>query len=259
MEKTETYLSGLFALKGRVALVAGGASGIGRQIALALARAGASVTVVARSKDRLEETVQTIASEGGSADALVADLATLEGIDKVVGTVPGMFGDPDILVNSAAVNMRKNMRDITPEDWAFTLDVNLRGPFFLSRALAKGMAGKGRGSILNIASLQAFRAGLGDVSYGASKGGVLQLTRVMAKELAPHVTVNAIVPGFFPTELTKTVFADGDLVRRLGESTLLGRNGRLEDVEGVAVFLCSEAARYITGAAIPLEGGFLAR
>lgn len=253
------HLAGLFGLEGRVAVVTGGGSGLGRQAALALAAAGASVVVAGRTEARLRETADTVAAAGGKADLVAADLGTLEGIDSVAERAPRPFGAPDILVNAAAMNMRKDIREITAEDWARTLDLNLRAPLFLGRALAPGMAGKGRGAIVNVASLQSFRVGLGDASYGASKGGILQLTRSMAKSFAPHVTVNAVAPGFFPTALTKGVFGDPELARRLAESTLLGRNGELADFEGVVVFLCAKAGGYITGTTIPLDGGFLAK
>ena len=153
---------------------------------------------------------------------------------------------------------QKSTADITPEKWRQTIAVNLTAPFFLARALVDKMA-KG-GAIINIGSLQSLRAGLGDAGYGASKGGIAQLTRVMARTWGGRgITVNALIPGFFPSEMTSMVFADDELANNLAQSTALGRNGELADIGGAAVFLASPAAAYITGILLPVDGGFLAK
>ena len=260
------YIDSLFSLRGRVALVTGGGSGVGRQIALALFRAGASIVVVGRREAKIEETAQAAVrnpAADNQAAALAADLALEKEIDRVVVAAARFFGPLDILVNAAGINLRKPAAQITADDWRRTLDLNLRAPFFLARGIVAatgGMRDKRAGAIVNVGSLQSRRAGLGDAAYGASKGGVLQLTRGMAKEWGGcGVTANAILPGFFPTDMTRSVWGDSDLTTRLAQSTLLGRNGELADLEGAAVFLASPAARYITGCALPVDGGFLAK
>lgn len=203
-------------------------------------------------------------AKGGRAEFVVADLSEIDGIEKVAEKISACFGAPRILVNAAGVNLRsssdpaESARTITRESWERTMAVNLSAPFFLSRALAGGMAGGG--AILNIGSMQSVRAGLGDAAYTASKGGVVQLTRALARALGRDgITVNALLPGFFPSEMTDVVFSDSVLSARLAESTILGRNGALSDLEGAAVFFASPAAAYITGVLLPVDGGFLAK
>ena len=190
--------------------------------------------------------------------------AQTETLGEVANNATKFFGAPAILVNAAGVNLRtsadlqKSTADITPEKWRQTIAVNLTAPFFLARALVDKMA-KG-GAIINIGSLQSLRAGLGDAGYGASKGGIAQLTRVMARTWGGRgITVNALIPGFFPSEMTSMVFADDELANNLAQSTALGRNGELADIGGAAVFLASPAAAYITGILLPVDGGFLAK
>ena len=266
-----SYLRSLFGLDGRVALVTGGGSGLGRQIALALAGAGAKVVVLGRRQAMLAETVEAVRCRvregGGDAEscsaALDADIACAEEIVRVVAAAPKHFGAPDILVNAAGVNNRIPAADMTADDWQRAIDLNLRAPFLLARGLVEaegGMGASGRGSIINIGSLQSLRAGLGDAAYGASKGGVAQLTRSLGREWGMRgVRVNTLIPGFFPTAMTGLVWKDEELKAKLAASTLLGRNGELADVEGAAVFLASDASAYITGCCLPLDGGFLAR
>jgi gluconate 5-dehydrogenase len=170
------------------------------------------------------------------------------------------FGAPDILVNAAGVNLREAPEAITPESWQQTLTLNLSIPFFLARACVEGMRAKGGGRIINIASLQSSRAMPNGMAYGASKGGVAQLTRAMAEAWSGDgITANAIAPGFFPTELTQAVFEDQEKVAALAAQTAIGRNGRLEDLDGIAVFLAAPASAYITGQIIYVDGGFTAK
>lgn len=258
---SDSYIQELFSLEGRVALVTGASSGLGRRMAYALARAGASVVLAARRADALMEARGEVEAEGGVAATVEADL--LAGADAVAACAEAAaepFGAPDILVNAAGINLREPPEHVTPESWERTLQINLSVPFFLARALVPGMKGKGRGSIINIASLQTFRAFSGGMAYGASKGGVAQLTRAMAQAWsADGITANALVPGFFPTELTGPVFADSKLRRMHAEATCFGRNGELRDIDGATVFLASPASAYITGALLPVEGGYLAK
>ena len=253
-------MTGQFDLTGSVALVTGGGSGIGQRIAIALAGAGASVVVAARRMEKLEETRAAIEAEGGEAACLQADLENIDGLEDVAASAARPFGAPDILVNAAGVNFREAAADVTPESWNRTLAINLTTPFFLSRALVPAMKEKGRGRIVNIASLQTVRAMPGGIAYGASKGGVGQLTRAMTEEWSRFgITCNAIAPGFFPTELTAPVYEDQGRLDALAAQTAMGRNGELNDLDGLAVFLSAPASDYITGQIIFIDGGFTAK
>ena len=253
-------MTGQFDLTGSVALVTGGGSGIGQRIAVALAGAGASVVVAARRMEKLEETRAAIEAEGGEAACLQADLEDIDGLEDVAASAARPFGAPDILVNAAGVNFREVAAEVTPESWNRTLAINLTTPFFLSRALVPAMKEKGRGRIVNIASLQTVRAMPGGIAYGASKGGVGQLTRAMTEEWSRFgITCNAIAPGFFPTELTAPVYEDQGRLDALAAQTAMGRNGELNDLDGLAVFLSAPASDYITGQIIFIDGGFTAK
>lgn len=250
----------LFDLSGRVAAVTGGSSGVGQAIATALGSAGASIVVVARRADALADTVATIEKAGGKAAAVAADLAAYAALDKVAGTISKPFGNPDILVNAAGINLRQSVEEITPESWDQTIAINLATPFFLARAMVPAMRRKGWGRIVNIASLQSERAFANSLPYGASKGGVAQVTRAMAEAWSSHgINCNAIAPGFFPTELTAPVFGDKARAAEQAERTAIGRNGRLEDLHGTAIFLAAPASDYVTGQVIFVDGGFTAK
>jgi NAD(P)-dependent dehydrogenase (short-subunit alcohol dehydrogenase family) len=245
----------LFDLTGRVACVTGASSGLGRRAALALAAAGAQVVGVARRRDALKSLEAD--TRGAS---VVADVADREGIAAIAAAVSSPFGAPDIVVHAAGVNMRQAADDVTPEGWDATLALNLSAPFFLSQALVPAMRAKGWGRIVNFASLQTSRAFPAGIAYGASKAGIAQLTRAMAEAWSPHgITANAIGPGYFPTELTEAVFRDADRAARNAAQTCMGRNGRLEDLDGPLLFLCSEASSYVTGQVLMVDGGFTAK
>jgi gluconate 5-dehydrogenase len=170
------------------------------------------------------------------------------------------LGGVDILVNAAGVNLREPFAEVTPASWKQQLALHLEAPFFLTQALAPGMKARGWGRILNIASLQSYRAFARSAPYGAAKGGVVQLTRAIAQEWSAHgITCNAIGPGFFPTALTAPVFADPEAAARNAAQTCIGRNGVLDDLAGATVFLCSEASAYVTGQTLMVDGGFTAR
>jgi gluconate 5-dehydrogenase len=255
------FLSELFSLQGRVALCTGGASGIGRRMALALARAGADVVLVDRDREGLAEAAEEIAeARVGQSATLPADLLDREGLGGLVKTAGESFGAPEILVNAAGVNLREPAREISWESWDQTVDINLAVPFFLARACVTGMKAKGRGRIINIASLQSFRAFPNSIPYGASKGGVAQLTRAMAEEWSRGgITANAIAPGFFPTRLTQSVFEDPEVAGHNARMTAIGRNGELADLDGTTVFLASAASSYVTGQVLPVDGGYTAK
>ena len=262
MTNQNTFVGKLFGLSKRVAVITGGGSGIGFRIAAALAKAGAAVVLMGRNESTLRQAQKTINNDNGRAASLSADLSDLAGIAKNAKAAVSFFGAPDIVVNAAGVNFRsssdvsRSTDDITPATWQETMNINLGAPFFLTRALIYNMKAKGGGAIINIGSLQSLRAGLGD----AAKGGVAQLTKIMARAWGKYgITANAILPGFFPTNLTRVVFEDDLLKQKLAESTLLKRNGEMADLEGAAVFLASPAAAYITGILLPVDGGFLAK
>lgn len=251
----------LFDLNGRVALCTGGASGIGRRMAWALSQGGADVVLVDRDKEGLEGAAEQLRSgDGGRVATLAADLLDRSSLGDLVENAASNFGAPDILTNAAGVNLRQPFDEITDESWDLTLEINLSTAFFLSRHCLPGMKEKGGGNIINIASLQSFRAFANSIPYGASKGGIAQLTRAMAEcWSADGVMVNAIAPGFFPTALTKKVYDNPEVLDHNAQMTAIGRNGELEDLDGVTVFLASAASNYITGQIIPVDGGFTAK
>ena len=248
-----------FDLAGRVALVTGASSGIGREIAFALAEAGAAVVLAARREQTLVAVAREIERLGARAAAIAVDLADRSQLRAAAARGAASFGAPDILVNAAGINVRKPMLEMRDDDWDAVVRVNLDAPFFLTQALAPAMIAKGWGRVLNIASLQSQRAFPNCAAYGASKGGIAQLTRAQACELSMHgVNVNAIAPGFFPTELTAPVVQDAGRWQRMADSTFAGRNGALADLRGIAVFLASRASDYVTGQTIFVDGGFSA-
>lgn len=249
-----------FGLDGRVALVTGGSSGLGRAMAIALAGAGARVVVVARRRADLEDCVAAIETQGGQAAALVADLADPMTLDEVARRAAEPFGALTILVNAAGVNLRQPIEEVDLAAWQLTLQLHLSAPFFLARALVPGMREQGYGRIINLASLQSQRAFPDSAPYGAGKGGIVQLTRAMAEAWSRHgINANAIAPGFFPTELTAPVFDDPVLAETLAGRTAIGRNGTLADIAGPTVFLASPASGYVTGQTLYVDGGFTAK
>ncbi|HEX6136533.1 MAG TPA: SDR family oxidoreductase [Casimicrobiaceae bacterium] len=252
-------IASLFSLAGRVALVTGASSGIGRAIAQALAEAGASLVLVARRRAELEAARDAIVGRGGRAQTLPCDLAERSAIDACAEEAPRFFGAPDIVVNCAGVNIRKPMLEITREDWDRTMRLNLDAPFFLSQRLAPAMIERGWGRIVNIASLQSVRAFANSGAYGASKGGVMQLTRAQAEAWSGRgVNANAIAPGFFATPLTAAVASDPMKWQANAARTFIGRNGELPDLAGTTVYLASRASDYVTGQTIFVDGGLSA-
>ncbi|WP_425044232.1 SDR family NAD(P)-dependent oxidoreductase [Primorskyibacter sp. S87] len=250
-------MTNLFDISGKTALVTGASSGIGRHAATLLARAGARVVGVARRQGPL---LSWQAEAGDNAHAVVADISDRDALPDLVSAVCAPFGAPDILVHAAGLNLRQPADDVTPDGWDRTLAVNLSAPFFLSQALVGGMKSKGWGRIVNFASLQTSRAFPGGIAYGASKGGVGQLTRAMAEAWSGHgILTNAIGPGFFPTELTAPVFDDPARAARNARQTCVGRNGTTSDLDGPLLFLCSDASAYVTGQILMVDGGYTAK
>ena len=249
-----------FSVDGLVTVVTGASSGIGRHLAGVLAEAGASLVIVARRQQALDELARDIVTRIPEAKvaSVSCDLDAITDFDALASELSAPFGSPTRLINAAGVNYREAVEAITQESWRQTINLNLSVPFFLSRALVPGM--KGNGSIINIASLQSMRAFPNSMPYGASKGGVAQLTRAMAEAWSGNgIRANAIAPGFFPTELTKAVFDDTEKAQANAEKTCIGRNGELDDLTGPAVFLCSDASAYMTGQVLYVDGGFTAK
>ncbi|CCA59162.1 3-oxoacyl-[acyl-carrier protein] reductase [Streptomyces venezuelae ATCC 10712] len=251
------YLSDLFSLDGRTALVTGGSSGIGRAIAGALARAGASVVVLARKEAELTATVEELTADGCRAAWVSADLSTREGIKAGAEAAAAVFGEPDILVNSAGINLRPPFGELDDEVWDTTMTVNLEAPFLLGRRFGPGMAERGFGRIIHITSQQAHRAFVQSGAYGVSKGALESLARSQAEAWSPNgVTANTLVPGFVMTALNERLSSDPEKVAALAARTMVGRNGLAEDFAGAAVFLASTSSAYVTGQSLFVDGGF---
>lgn len=250
---------GLFDLRGKRALVTGGSSGLGLAMARALGLAGASVVLMARRQAQLQEAVSDLAAQGVEAQCLLGDLGHEQGITDAMQACQAL-APIDILVNAAGVNLREPFAQVGMASWHTQLSLHLSAPMFLTQALAPGMRDRGYGRILNVASLQSYRAFANSAPYGAAKGGVVQLTRAIAQAWGAHgITCNAIGPGFFPTALTQAVFDNEELALANARQTCLGRNGQLDDLNGLTVFLASPASSYVTGQTIMLDGGFTAR
>ncbi|MFJ8934846.1 SDR family NAD(P)-dependent oxidoreductase [Streptomyces sp. NPDC102365] len=254
---SQHYLSELFSLDGRVALVTGGSSGIGRGVAEALARAGASVVVVARGEAELTATVEELEALGCRAAWVGADLGTREGVREAAERAVEAFGEPDILVNCAGVNLRPPMSELSDEVWDTTMALNLDAPFLLGRRFGPAMAERGFGRIIHVTSQQAHRAFVQSGAYGVSKGALESLARSQAEAWSPYgVTVNTLVPGFVMTPLNRRLSSDPAKVAALAARTMVGRNGLAEDFAGAAVFLASAASAYVTGQSVFVDGGF---
>ncbi len=257
-------LNDLFALNGRVALVTGASSGIGRAMASALASSGAAVIHAAleTEENALKDAVARVEGTGGKAAYVTCDVSRFDELPGVVENAASFFGSPDILVNAAGVNLREPWDKVSFDTWNKTIGINLTAPFFLARLLIPAMQEKGWGKIINIASLQSTRAFPNSAPYGASKGGVMQLTRAMAEAWSGNmsgITCNAIAPGFFKTGLTAPLFDNQEVIDALARQTIIGRNGELEDLNGLTIFLASRASDYITGQTIALDGGWTAK
>lgn len=248
-----------FSLEGKVALVTGGGRGLGRGIALALAEAGADVAIASRTRSDLEAVAGEIEAKGRRARVVVGDVSAPREAHRLVEEAVGWRGRLDVLVNAAGVNRRIPSLEVREEDWDWILGVNLKGTFFVCQAAGEVMVNQGKGSIINITSLLS-AVGIPTLApYAASKTGVVGLTRVLAAEWGPHgVRVNAIAPGYFRTKMTEGLFSDPKWVERLKRQVPLGREGFPEDLSGAAVFLASDASRYITGQVIYVDGGYLA-
>ena len=247
-----------FSLENKVALITGGTSGLGKMMALALAKAGAFVWI-ASSRDNADETLQEIKQQGSNGSFVQVDVTSSDALEKIVSQILKESNTIDILVNAAGINLRTSAEELTLNEWQKTIDINLTAPFYLSQLVADTMKKNNWGRIINIASLQSLRAFDNSIPYGASKGGVMQLTRALAQAYSKDgILVNAIAPGFFRTNLTETLFQDPDKLEALANKTMMGRNGEEKDIFGISVFLCSDANSYVNGQTVFLDGGFSA-
>ncbi|MEW2395720.1 SDR family oxidoreductase [Streptomyces sp. NPDC046862] len=254
---SDSYLSQLFSLDGRAAVVTGGSSGIGRAIAGALARAGAGVVIVARKETELAATVDELAADGCRAAWVSADLGTRDGVRAAAEQAAEVFGEPDILVNSAGINLRPPMGELGEDVWDATMAVNLEAPYLLGERFGPGMAERGFGRIIHITSQQAHRAFVQSGAYGVSKGALESLARSQAEAWSSRgVTCNTLVPGFVATPLNARLQSVPAKMAALAERTMVGRNGLAEDFAGAAVFLAGPASGYVTGQSIFVDGGF---
>ncbi len=252
-----------FRLDGKVALVTGGSRGIGRAMATGLAAAGADVALVGRDVDTLRPVAEELSSLGRRTLCVRMDVGNLDDHAPGLAQVVAEFGHVDILVNNAGLNIRKDSLDYTPEDWDYVLNANLKGAFFLTQAVGRGMIERGKGGkILNIGSMSAYLGIPAISAYTATKAALQQLTRLLAVEWADfNIQVNAIAPGWISTELTSPLRDNPELRGRYDwviSRTPAGRFGQPQELAGAAVFLCSPAADFITGQVLAIDGGILA-
>ena len=250
-----------FRLDGRRALVTGGGQGLGRVIAQALAEAGADVAVASRSPESCREAAREIAAATGRrALAFTADVTRVSEVERLAGDVERELGPVDILVNNAGVNIRGAVEELGESDWDAVLDTNLKAPFLCARALGAGMRARGWGRVINLGSILSVVSLAGRAPYASSKAGVLGLTRVLALEWAKTgVTVNAICPGPFGTAMNQQLLSDPVKYQAFVDKIPLGRWGELEEITGAAVFLASDAASFVTGSALFVDGGWTAQ
>ena len=246
----------LFDLTGKKALVTGASRGLGRHFALALARAGADVAITSRTLASLDDTAREIAALGRRALPVVLDVRDQPSISSAVDHVHSEFGVIDILVNNAGCNIRKPALEVSWEDWNTILDTNLRGPFFVAQAVARHMTAAGRGRIINIGSVTSVAGYAGLGPYGASRGGIKQLTMSLAADWGPlGVTVNCLAPGWFKTSQNAILYENTEWVKYLSDRIPLRRPGRTEDLSGALLFLSSDASAYVTGQTLLVDGG----
>lgn len=250
-----------FKLDGRIALITGGTGGLGRVMAEALAQAGALVAITSRDQKKAEETAFKLTEKTGKkALGLGVDVTNSEQVNAMVQSVIDEFGRIDILINNAGINIRKPIEDFEDEEWDLVQETNLKGPFLCSRAVAKQMKKQQYGRVINLSSM------LGSVgleergAYCSSKGGLIQLTKVLALEWGPHnITVNAVCPGPMATELNTVVMNNPEANKQFVDNIALGRWGKPEELTGSIIFLASDASSFMTGSSLVVDGGWTAK
>lgn len=251
-------MSSLFDLTGKLAVVTGGNRGIGKGIAKGLARAGADIVVIAR--DVKQDVLNEIKSEGVEAHGVNFDLSNFDEYDALVKKITEEYGNIDILVNNAGVQSRHPSVEFPKEDWDFVMDINTSAVFFLCQSVGKQMLASGKGKIINIASMLSFEGGYTVPAYAASKGAVKQFTQSLSNEWAGlGINVNCIAPGYFETDMNTAIIEDETRYNSILERIPAGRWGTPEDLQGVAIFLASNASDYMNGYTIAVDGGYLGR
>ena len=247
-------------LENHVAVVTGASKGLGREMAEALAAAGAQVALVARNEELLSEVVQGIRARGGTAEDIIADVTDETAAAEVDQFVKEAFGVCDILINNAGINNRKPIEEMSIEEWREILDVNLTGPFSMSRTMVPGMKDLRWGRIINMTSIMSHVSLPNRTGYSTTKSGLLGFTRALALELAPYnITVNGISPGPFATEMNRPLIEDPEKNSQFLASIPVGRWGKVEEIGSLAVYMCSEGAGYLTGTDVVIDGGWTAR
>ena len=250
-----------FRLDGRRALVTGGSKGLGLVMATALAEAGADVALVSRNLAECRAAADTVArATGRRAIALEADVTRADQVDRLVTQVRENLGPVDILINNAGINVRGAAEELNESDWDAVVDVNLKAPFLVARRLGPDMCKRGWGRVINMGSILSVIALPGRAPYASAKAGLLNLTKVLALEWAGKgVTVNAICPGPFATDMNKPLLNDPEKYKAFVAKIPMGRWGELHEIAGAAVFLASDAASYVTGSALFVDGGWTAQ
>jgi NAD(P)-dependent dehydrogenase (short-subunit alcohol dehydrogenase family) len=247
-------------LKGRTAVITGGSRGLGEAMAKALAGAGAQIALVARDHTRLVHVRDEIAALGGTAEVFAADVTKEDDVAKLPEAIKARFGDPQILINNAGINVRKNLVDFTLEEFRSVLDASLISTFLMCRAFVPGMKGTGYGRILNMTSIMSHVSIAGRTAYSSAKAALLGLTKALALELAADgVTVNGISPGPIGTDMNLALMSDPQVSSQFLANIPVGRWGKVEEIGALACYLCSDAAGFITGTDILIDGGWTAK
>jgi NAD(P)-dependent dehydrogenase (short-subunit alcohol dehydrogenase family) len=247
-------------LKGRTAVITGGSRGLGEAMAKALSGAGAHIALVARDRARMEKVRDDITSSGGTAEVYVADVTSEDEVAKLADAVQARFGHPQILINSAGINLRKNLVDFTLEEFRSVLDASLISTFLMCRAFVPGMKGTGYGRILNLSSIMSHVSLPGRAAYSSAKAALLGLTRALALELAADgITVNGISPGPIGTDMNLALMNNPEANAQFLANLPVGRWGKVEEIGALACYLCSDAAGFVTGTDILIDGGWTAK